>query len=158
MTKLNLYYNTSLYCGKDLKLAAEAYAAMLPSDVTMLVSGGSSGCAIASAMLVVVDRDLKHLSVYSDSHKSHRGVEKHTAGPYVSPKDVVAIVDDFIDSGKTIRSLSTRCNPKYIRRVPGNQALKYVLVFKRMSNSNCDVAALGEDIDADIIYVENDDE
>ena len=107
-----LIYNQDLYNGGTLLEYGRKYLSLLPQEVTCLVSGGASGCAIASAMMVcaaIKGRELVHSSFYSKDHVSHHtGSTKTHSGACPSIAGQVAIVDDLIDAGNTVRSLSTR--------------------------------------------------
>ena len=116
-------YSHSFYDGTLLKYYALECLEVLPEEVTHLISGGSSGCAIASSMLVLAKRQLFHRHIYTATEgKGHRGgmeLKDKTSGCFPRRIDpVTAIVDDMIDSGNTIRSLFTRidqCNHlKYV--------------------------------------------
>lgn len=101
---MQLEYNKSFYRADMLQKYAEQYLAALPKETTCLVSTGSSGCAIASAILALSgDGSLRHL--YIPKVKEHRH-----GGPayfWLQTEKSVVIVDDFVESGSTIRRLVT---------------------------------------------------
>lgn len=84
----------------ELKEFAKRYLACLPRDVTCLLTRGSSGCSIASAMIALSDRGLHHVHVKKSEEVGH----SNYAGLW-SGEDVVAVVDDFVDTGATIEAL-----------------------------------------------------
>jgi len=97
------YVYRKSFFNKHLKDYARAYLNVLPPEVTCLVSMGSSGCAIASAMIALAtDRDLHNLYVKKQSEVSHSGI----GGQFNHVGEVTAIVDDFIDTGDTVRALA----------------------------------------------------
>ena len=131
---MNLMYDdkeNGLYNSKSLQVWAKRLLSLLPSDVDCLASSGSSGCAIASAMLVLSDRPLSHFYV------RRRGENAHT-GYYVGNKgSVIAGVDDIIARGETMNRISDEILLSYIvvcqeymhyldgdtRRFPGNPTI-----------------------------------
>jgi len=94
-------YEKTFFVSKSLKRKAKKYLKVLPKDVTCLASSGSSGVAIASAMLVLSKRKLKHWYIRKPKEGSHGG---YYAGLHNS-KDIFAIVDDFISSGTTVNRI-----------------------------------------------------
>lgn len=102
-----IVYGIGLYTS-DIKKHAKEYLAVLPKEVTLLVSMGSSGCAIASAMLTLSRRKLEHLQYRKPQEDAH---SKHCICPSVwkdnrpKPNTNVALVDDFITIGKTMACL-----------------------------------------------------
>lgn len=48
-----IVYGDTFYRSHTMRECADAYLSLLPTDVTHLISRGSSGCAIASAMLAL---------------------------------------------------------------------------------------------------------
>lgn len=108
------YYGESLF-NRDLRKWATKFLEKLPKDVTCLVSRGSSGCSIASAMIALSDNPLLH-----HYHiKKYRKDSHHETAGFIFETDVVAIVDDFIDHGDTIKAIQdclqqNRKQEKYI--------------------------------------------
>ena len=102
--KLSMEYLTSLYESKSLKEYATEYLKHLPENVRTLLSQGSSGSAIASAMLIISDRKLSHISIRKEKENSHH---PSYAGPSSSltHSEGYCIVDDFIERGNTIRRI-----------------------------------------------------
>ncbi len=103
-------YGDGLYT-VDIAKHAKEYLAVLPRDVKVLVSMGSSGCAIASAMLALSRRKLEHFQYRKDGEHSHAQdrIGKIAYGKRKPPpKTKIAIVDDFITTGKTIATLIDR--------------------------------------------------
>lgn len=120
-----MYYKETLYSGATLQEAAEEYLAELPPNITVLVSGGSSGCALASAMLVIASqkgRSLSHCAVYTReaSKERHRELTRNTELYSVHsgiggsvPMERRCFVDDLIDTGETVKSVYQICPFKY---------------------------------------------
>lgn len=125
-------YGYCFYKQDSLVFWAKKYLKLLPNDVGTLVSSGSSGCAIASAMLVLSKRPLLHVYVQKQGEKSHDGAINHT---YTSAKArISAIVDDFSQNGNTIRHIvkqineNTSLNIKYILITNTHNHLKKSLI------------------------------
>jgi orotate phosphoribosyltransferase len=100
---------------QDLKSCAHEYLQRLPGEVDGLVSIGSSGCAIASAMMVLSNRIKTNVCIRKSDEKSHNNSPTGLHGK----ASVYAIVDDFIDTGTTVLDLINRarewgCQVKYI--------------------------------------------
>lgn len=110
-------YNKSFYNKRDLKYFAKLYLEFLPKDVTGLVSMGSSGCTIASAMLLLHNKRLNHYYIRKENEESHEHMT------YIYNSKTLAIVDDFISSGKTIINICERLKTYAIKP-------KYILVLK----------------------------
>jgi orotate phosphoribosyltransferase-like protein len=111
-------YAKSFYNTNELKTYAEKYLKKLPKDVTCLLSIGSSGCSIASAMLALSTKNLRHISVRKEkeARKSH---DWEYAGVRDS-KDIYCIVDDFISTGATIENL--------LKKIKYFENINYILV------------------------------
>lgn len=105
-----VYYGISFYRSESLKFWAKKYLEYLPEDVKCLLVAGSSGMAIASAMVAMSGRPLQ--IEYADRNKKgHGGCDN-----YLDPS---CFVDDFISSGKTFKRVidEDQCGdyqPKYI--------------------------------------------
>lgn len=98
----NVHYDNCFYRSDKLKEWAVAYLAALPKSVTLLISAGASGCAIASAMLALSpEGKLRHRHIHPEKRVSHRGQTKASSGVWVDTTDIVAFVDDFVDTGAT---------------------------------------------------------
>jgi orotate phosphoribosyltransferase len=93
-------YSTTFFRSWTLKEAAKVYIRRLPKDVDGLLTQGTSGCAIASAIMALSNRDLRHISVRKDKEEAHSA---GFAGVYNSGKYV--IVDDFMSTGQTVSRL-----------------------------------------------------
>ena len=118
-------YSKSFFNKDDLIEFADRYLALLPADVTVLLSSGSSGCAIATAMIMRSRKNLAHVYIKKDGENSHRP----SSGVWPTIK-VAAIVDDFIEDGNTIRHIYNRSELKF------NVTPKYVLVHNCNSDYN----------------------
>jgi len=92
-------YNNSFY-GQELKEWAKEYLNHLPPEVDTLATRGSSGCTIASAMLVLSNRPLYHKQFRKENEKAHAS---YSVGHYGYGK--IVIVDDFMDTGETINKI-----------------------------------------------------
>ena len=97
----NVNYGESFYNTKELRYFAEMYLRYLPKEVNTLVSMGSSGNSIASAMLILSDRPLSHIQVRKSKEDAHMS---EYAG-WFQKNAVCAIVDDFISCGNTVQTL-----------------------------------------------------
>jgi len=100
---MQMTYQVTLYFHRQLQRCAKVFLAHLPDDVNALMSTGSSGCALASAMVALSKRPLDHLYVRKecncDSHNSgSSGHYSHTL--------LYAIVDDVVDQGDTMERLA----------------------------------------------------
>lgn len=98
-----MFYGETLFESKSIRKAAKAYLKVLPTDVTHLISRGASGCAIASAMICLSKRPLRHLFI----RKGEKAHSSEVIGfrPYTVIGDITAIVDDFISTGETVKRL-----------------------------------------------------
>lgn len=111
---MNISYERTFYASKRIKAATKRFLKALPEEVNFLVSTGSSGCAIASAMLVTSARSLRHVVIRKDSEQSH-GSSRIWEFPQ---NPVGAFVDDFISTGNTANAVLKQCKEK----------VKYVIV------------------------------
>lgn len=103
-----MLYNDDFYRGEQLREYALKLLTKLPKDVDCLASSGSSGAAIASAMLCMSERPLIHLYVNREEEKSsHRDNCAGWCGK------VIAMVDDLLANGRTLRWISKNCCVKY---------------------------------------------
>lgn len=117
-----ILYNETLYNSKGIRKSAEQYLKVLPRNVTHLLSIGNSGCAIASAMLTLSRRKLRHTC-----YRKARDNMSHSSfsGGTILFCDICAIVDDFIISYHSISILFKRVleyQPDRIDRI------KYIIV------------------------------
>jgi orotate phosphoribosyltransferase len=111
-------YGSSLYNSKELKECAEKFARCLPKDVTALATTGTSGCALASAIIVRSDLMLKHINILREGELSHNG---KCSGIMPSRSDIVAFIDDFISSGNSLKRVVNFLSPRGIK-------IRYVIV------------------------------
>lgn len=96
-----LSYSCSLYQSKGLGEIAREYYKAIPKDVKYIVTMGTSGCSLATAILMVADRELFHVSFRKEgesAHSSKYAGEINGAGSAV-------IVDDFIATGETVQKI-----------------------------------------------------
>ena len=70
-------------------------------NIDTLISRGSSGCSIASAILALSRKRMYHLYIRKPNDDSHGN--PHKAGDW--GKGNAVIVDDFIRSGRTVTEL-----------------------------------------------------
>ncbi len=112
-------YRKSFFRSDNLQKYAKEYLKVLPKDVTCLVSRGSSGCSIASAMLVLSERRLKHWYIRKERERAHEGWD---AG-FRNKRDIFAIVDDFINSGQTVEKIIN-----YIKKEYGIKNIRCIIV------------------------------
>ena len=113
METLTMSYNHSFYC-RDVKRWAKAYLKLLPADVNVLVSMGSSGSTIATAMLVLANRPLYHVYLRKDGENTHAAISDpwdNNAYDLDNPFPT-AVVDDFCGGGTTIATIMERLNPE----------------------------------------------
>lgn len=117
------FYSKTFYEADTLKEEAKKYLKVLPKEVNVLVSMGSSGCSIASAMLVLSNRRLEHCHIRKDGEKAHT---PDYTGYKPNRGDVIAIVDDFIATGDTINNIIDKLRSKSFK-VKQNQ-IKIIIV------------------------------
>lgn len=105
---MKILYGISLYKSEEMAEIGKKYLAKIPKKVEQIVSGSSSGCAVATAILFAASLEGRHMNhVFYYPEKAgcgHRGSEKRFSG---IPRTCVytAFVDDFVDSGKTAKSV-----------------------------------------------------
>lgn len=101
---MEMRYETTLYFHRQLQRCARVFLEHLPDDVDALMSTGSSGCALASAMVVLSEKPLDHLYVRKDAEEG----SKHNCGSagHYSHTLLYAIVDDLVDSRQTMENLA----------------------------------------------------
>lgn len=100
-------YQKTFFESEDLQAFASVFLRALPADVDKIVSTGSSGCSIASAMLAISKRKLQHFYIRKEKERQ----ESHgnsVVGNLDCLYGKVAIVDDFIASGETIRRVISK--------------------------------------------------
>jgi len=113
-------YGQGLYDSEQIKKHAKEYLAVLPPTVEMLVSRGSSGCAIASAMLTLADRKLEHHQFRKQGEPAHSEdcAGKRASWRYQMANPLkgihAAIVDDIVSTGETLESLLLKCSIHHI--------------------------------------------
>jgi len=117
-------YNSTFFNSEKLIKAASEYKILLPDDVNFLVSTGSSGCSIASALLMLcTDKHLYHLNFRKEGESCHSGL---IAGSTMKIKGNGCIVDDFMDTGKTVLYIIKKFN--LIFGGDDRITLKYIMV------------------------------
>lgn len=105
-------YGESLYVGNSLRWFAKLYLKSLPDEVNTLISTGSSGNSIASAMLALspAERQLHHIQVRKEEESAHCQRYAGNIHPISSFKyGIYAIVDDFIQTGDTMNRVIKWC-------------------------------------------------
>ena len=103
--EVEVKYSESFYESKRLREWARRYLDMLPKDAHTLVSSGSSGAAIASAMLTLSERPLTHTSIRKSGEDAHTS----KAGSYLNHLPKFCFVDDFISKGHTLEYVYYAC-------------------------------------------------
>lgn len=102
------WYCDTFFNGHGIKQAAREMLALIPPGTKTLLSTGSSGCAIASAILAMSDKQLDHIYVRrpGENRSAHRqdyaGPGMYVNFPYMNP---CVIVDDLIATGKSVRRI-----------------------------------------------------
>jgi orotate phosphoribosyltransferase-like protein len=113
-----IYYGETLYQSKDLSDKAIEYLEVLPPEVTHLITRGSSGNCIASAMLALSNRKLRHYHLRKNDEQAHSG---GTVGYKPYDGHIAAIVDDFAETGNTIIEMLKQLNYTSI-------VIKYIII------------------------------
>lgn len=96
----DLTYGKSFFNSEELSYWAKLYLKYIPDDVKIILSRGSSGCSIASAILTISpERKFEHINVPKKGEDRHLG-----RSPYISNSlyKRCVIVDDFIGTGSTL--------------------------------------------------------
>lgn len=99
MTPIVIYAD-SFYSSLELPVLAKQFLACLPKHITSIVSIGSSGNCIASAMLALSDRPLIHAHLRKPDEVGNNHRYDNFIG--VKPVGACAIVDDIIDTGASM--------------------------------------------------------
>jgi orotate phosphoribosyltransferase len=121
-----MIYASSFFEGDTLVECAKEYLKALPPEVTHLVTTGSSGSTIASAMLVIAEqqgRVLQHHYVRKEGENAHG---RTFAGSSICGQDC-AIVDDLVSSGNTVEYLINHCK--------NNNAILKAIIFDQYEHS-----------------------
>ena len=95
---ITIEYNQELFRSRDIRKCGEAYLKVLPSNITGLLSRGSSGCSIAAAMLTLYP----HILIHTAIRKKHENAHFPWGGLQPNSTLIYAIVDDFISGGHTV--------------------------------------------------------
>lgn len=117
---INFSYNRTFY-SPLLKDWAELMVRLLPQRVSVLVSSSSSGCALASAMIVIAaqqGRRLENIYVRKNNESKHGGRSCELWWLDTCKNRVAAFVDDFINSGETFK--------RAVREIGGVVELQYI--------------------------------
>ena len=106
---MEIHYQNTVFNPHTLREAAKRYLDRLPKDINVLVSTGSSGCAIATAMVTLSDRTLRHVFIRKSYEMKAHG-NRFVGYEYGTMQDCkFAVVDDFIHTGRTIKRLLRQC-------------------------------------------------
>ena len=144
--ELRVYYSSTFFNSGDLQKFAIQYLAKLPTEVTCLLSRGSSGCAIASAMLAHAVYPLNHCHFRKEHDNAHY---EDYAGDY-HKSNICAIVDDLIETGETLKKMMDDAKERDI-------SVKYVLVGHiHNDDRNTEIVNKCREFGIQIIEVEND--
>ena len=95
-------YDQSFYASTELQYWAERYLKVLPPHIDTLLCRGRSGTMIASAMVAISKRPLSFILIRKVEEESHSC--RDYGGNYCDNAKAT-IVDDFIDTGKTINAI-----------------------------------------------------
>lgn len=122
---MDFSYNRTVY-SPDLADWAQAMAHILPDDVAILTSSSSSGCAVASAIIVAAriqhGRKLENVFVRKNGEQSHCDVSMSDLWWIDSmPNKTAAFVDDFVFAGDTFE--------RVFKKVGAFIDIKYVLTL-----------------------------
>ena len=102
---MEVHYQSTFFKRDSLREAAQTYLRWLPKDVNTLISTGSSGCAIATAMVTISNRTLRHVFIRKQYEMKAHG-NRFVGFDYgMQEYAKCAIVDDFIHTGRTITKL-----------------------------------------------------
>jgi orotate phosphoribosyltransferase-like protein len=127
--KVDLCYGSTLYAPETLKEVAKIYSATLrqllkqDKSIEGLVSTGSSGAILASAMMVrPLMRNLYHVHVNKPNEgNSHSGDLSGYSASYSSAN--VVFIDDFISQGGSLQRCIDALSPR-------NLDIRYALVSR----------------------------
>jgi len=142
-----MVYGDSFYNSEGLRLYAAKFLAVLPKGTEALISGGSSGCAIASAMLTLSEMPLKHRHYYKKDSVGHRGQTKRDAGLCLCDAKCV-IVDDLIDCGNTVRAMASRADGESCNLIG-------IIVGELYAEAGTDLQKLADDMECPITTVDD---
>ncbi len=111
---MEIHYQQTFFNPRDLIKAARAYLSVLPKDTDILVSTGSSGCAIATAMITLSTRRLRHVFIRKPYELKSHG-NKFVGWEYGEMDEAkhYVMVDDFVHSGRTINRLMKQCSERF---------------------------------------------
>src|SRR3972149_525409 len=110
---MEIHYQHTFFNPHTLREAAKRYLARLPKDINVLVSTGSSGCAIATAMVILSDRTLRHVFIRKPYEMKSHG-NQFVGYEYGTMEDCkFAVVDDFIHTGRTLKRLLKQCPERF---------------------------------------------
>jgi phosphoribosylpyrophosphate synthetase len=131
-------YDDSFFNGNDLRMWAERFSKKIPKNTQILISAGSSGCAIASAILMLRP-ELSHLQIHPEGRNSHRGSQKSTSGFADYPGSKGVFVDDFMETGATaIKTMETFIGPVFNGKIIG-VVLGHSCLFERKIANTFDI-------------------
>jgi len=103
---MEVSYENSFFISESVNKWAHYFNRFIPNGIDGIISRGSSGCSIATAILTVsTNPELRHFYFRKDGEDSHGG--SHTAYLYKREGEdkKVVIVDDFIQTGSTLDHL-----------------------------------------------------
>ncbi len=113
---LSVCYDSTFYCASKLLTWGKDYLAKVPTEATHLLSASTSGAVVATLILAAAaeaGRELLHCHIHPKDRRSHRNGTKALSGkaPFMR-ESLCVFVDDFIDSGATMRESIAQLSEK----------------------------------------------
>lgn len=126
-------YQETFFHQASLREAAMQYIKVLPDYVDTIISTGSSGLTIATAMLLLSKRRLFHTYIRKGRETGHGN---KFVGATVSSASQCAFVDDFISTGSTLKRVLKACEGRcdirtiIVGNAPGFNDIKVINRFE----------------------------
>jgi orotate phosphoribosyltransferase-like protein len=109
-------YDSTFFCASKLATWGKDYLAKIPPEATHLLSASTSGAVVATLILAAASeagRELLHCHIHPKDRRSHRNRAKEFSGKIPFSRDNLCVfVDDFIDSGTTMRESIAQMSEK----------------------------------------------
>lgn len=124
--KTGVSYGTTLYYTEGLKNIIPRYVRQVrkilnkDETVTGLISAGSSGAALATAILLRSKKDLQHVHIQRQGSCSHSGIKSGI----LYPESNLIFIDDFIDSGTTFN----HCKDTLVKKLDSRGKIGYIVI------------------------------